>query len=181
MTKTHHSATCRCAGESCICLECCYDRLSTAYFPIPLGNKDSLGDLEYLGPNMRHNFCIRCKFHCFRWYITVYFWQHLIQYLWESDDETWLGYFNARCRSSVTSHMCNSVKYSIVQFVWSLLWQAMIHYLDVSFQPRHTCSHIRATNYISVCFNLKHVFFDFESMETDRHTECHLARHFTFR
>jgi len=32
----------------------CYDRSSSAYVPIPFGNKVSLGGFEYFGQNMRH-------------------------------------------------------------------------------------------------------------------------------
>jgi len=56
----------RCTGESWAYL---HDRSRTAYLPIPFGNPNRLGDIEYLCQNMRHRLTYLWQIRSFCWHI----------------------------------------------------------------------------------------------------------------
>jgi len=78
----------RCTGESRAYL---HDRSSTAYSPIPFGNQNRLGDIEYLCQNVRHGLTYSWQSRSFCWHIIEVL-AHLRSASRESEAETRLGY-----------------------------------------------------------------------------------------
>ena len=127
--------TVRCTGESWAYLR---DRSSTAYLPIPFGNQNRLGDIEYLWQIMRNG----------------------ITYLWQSCSSCWriievqahhrsasqrvgswdtarvflaqillstAGVFLAYDWKSFIHEIFNPVQNELLGYVWSQLWLAASH------------------------------------------------------
>jgi len=122
----------RCTGKSWAYL---LDRSSTAYSPIPFGNYNRLGDIEYLCQNMKHRFTYLWQIRSFCWHII-----DVLAHHWSASQRvgSWdtargflafpAGVFLAYDWRSFTTEIFNLVQNELLGYVWSQLWQAASHY-----------------------------------------------------